>query len=59
MRAFDIAFNNTSVVEYFKKQTIKNCSIRHYEIIKNKHITHGEILHSTSEYLKSDKLEII
>lgn len=53
IRAFDIVFNNGSVVEYFKKQSIKNCSIRHYEIKENENINHGEILHSTKEYFQS------
>lgn len=56
MRAFDVAFNNLSVTEYFRKQNIKNCSIRHYEIRENERINHGEILASTKDYQRQKQL---
>ena len=55
IRAFDIAFLDKPITEYFSEQKIRSCSIRHYEItLNNEHLYHGEILQKIK---KEDLLE--
>ena len=50
IRAFDLAFLNKPIKEYYAPQKIRNCSIRHYEITKeNNHLYHGEILEKAKQ----------
>lgn len=56
IRAFDIAFLNKPIDEYYAPQKIRNCSIRHYEITKeNNYLYHGEILKKAKQEENKEK----